>query len=470
MDRIHSELRNIEGHTYCALNIGEVSGEIPRHLLSGEQECGYLYHDGELTELYYSRILDTGGMRSILYDTPLLIPVTDISVHFPHEITGRLLELSAAVQAAPRSFFENERGLIPSWRLFLLEQGGAVMLPQRVSDLIFYSASAEDRALHVHRYYRKDLYAPFALCHQFTQLLYLALAGFAPFEFEEVKQTSYRPIPFSIATGIQDEKSSAVIDSILTMRISAQREEVSGAYSASENLSWFDAKIRNLSLTRVEDSRKQERLEGYLTELKKRAQRREFWRKKGIALVVSAVALLIVLSVSIQAVIRSNAPPATAGMSPQEVIQDFFAAQNALDIERMNESLARNVKNPFEQQVTTLFVNSRVRQAYEQFDAHITPDELMKSKEGTLPDTAILYGVDELTITQESEETYLAEYLLYTPVVRQESSDAEGAYTADVVNSRLLFTIREDKGYVEITDIELLEREVINRLQIPYER
>ena len=185
---------------------------------------------------------------------------------------------------------------------------------------------------------------------------------------------------------------------------------------------------------------------------------------------MSAVALLIVLSVSIQAVIRSNAPPATAGMSPQEVIQDFFAAQNALDIERMNESLARNVKNPFEQQVTTLFVNSRVRQAYEQFDAHITPDELMKSKEGTLPDTAILYGVDELTITQESEETYLAEYLLYTPVVRQESSDAEGAYTADVVNSRLLFTIREDKGYVEITDIELLEREVINRLQIPYER
>ena len=470
MDRIHSELRTIEGHTYCALNIGKVSGEIPRHLLSGEQECGYLYREGKLTELYYSRILDTSGVRSILYDTPLLIPATDIHAHFPLEIRQRLLELSAAVQAAPRAFFENERGLIPSWRLFLLDRGGVVLLPERVSDLIFYSASEEDRAMHVHRYYRKDLYAPFALCHQFTQLLYLALAGFAPFEFEEVKQTSYRPIPFSIATGIRDEKTSAVIDSILTMRISAQREEVSGAYSASENLWWFDEKIRDLPLARVEDSRKQERLESYLAELKKKAQRREFWRKKGIALMVSAAALLIVLSVSVQAVIRSNAPPATAGMNPQEVIRDFFTAQNSLDIERMNESLARGVKNPFEQQVTTLFVNSRVRQAYEQFDAHITPDELKESLEGTLPETAILYGVDELTITKVSEETYRVEFLLYTPAVHRESSDEESVYTAEVVQSSLLFTISEDKGYVEITGIEPLESVVSDRLQIPYER
>ena len=415
MNRLHSELRTIEGHTYCSLTIGEVSGEIPRHLLTGEQECGFIYREGTLTELYYSRIIDTGGTRSILYDTPLLIPVTELGRHFPHELTQRLLELSAAVQAAPRTFFENERGLIPSWRLYLLEQGGVVMLSERVSDLIFYSASTEDRNDHVHRYYRRDLYAPFALCHQFTQLLYLALADFAPFDAEEVKQTSYKPIPFQIATGCQDETTSAMIDSILTMRMTEQRAQVSGAYSASENLSWFDDTIRDLTFTRVDESVKREPLESYRTELKKKAQRREFWRKKGIGLLAGAVAVLIVISVSVQALIRSNAPPETAGMSPQEVIQDFFAAQNALDIERMNESLARGVKNPFEQQVTTLFVNSRVRQAYEQFDAHITPDELRASESKTLPDTAILYGVDELQIFRESEGTYIATYLLYIP-------------------------------------------------------
>ncbi len=473
MNRLHSELRTIEGHTYCSLMIGEVSGEIPRHLLTGEQECGYIYRDGNLTELYYSRIIDIDGTRSILYDTPLLIPVTEIGRHFPHELTQKLLELSSAVQAAPRTFFENERGLIPSWRLYLLEQGGVVMLSERVSDLIFYSASTEDRNEHVHRYYRKDLYAPFALCHQFTQLLYLALADFAPFEAEEVKQTSYQPIPFQIATGCRDETASAMIDSILTMRISDQRASVSGAYSASENLSWFDEKIRDLTFTRVDNSVKREQLETYRAVLKRKAQRREFWRKKGIALLVGAAALLIVISVSVQAILRSNAPPATAGMSPQEVIQDFFAAQNALDIERMNESLARGVKNPFEQEVTTLFVNSRVRQAYEQFDAHITPDELKASERGTIPDTAILYGVDELQIFRDSEDSYIAEYLLYMPHVPQaseESSEGNGVFAAAVVQSSMRFTVREDRGYVEITGIEQLEHDVIETLSIPYER
>ncbi len=470
MSLISSEMREVKGVTYCALTIGEVSGEIPRHLLSGEQECGYIYRDGTLSELYYSRIMDQGGMRSILYDTPLMIPVTEIGQRFPHQIKERFVELSQAMQAVPRTFFQNERGFIPSWRLYIFEEGGAALLPSRLSDLILYSASQKDRVNHINRYHRPDIHSPFALCHQLAQLLYLSLAGFAPFEIEEVRLTAYRPIPSVIAVKGLNAVSGETLDRILAMPISKQRTEVSGAYSASENLSWFDTQIQGLSFDRDEEGPPNNELGTYRSELMKKGQKREFWRKKGMGIAAVAVALIIILTVTIGALRRAAEPPYTAGMSAPQVIEEFFKAQNDLNIEQMNASLARGVSNPFEKEVTMFFVNDRVRMAYEQIDALITPEEFVASGGESIPATSMLYGVGDLTVTEKSDNTFLAEYLYYTPVLDSENTESSEVYRGTVVLNRVEFTLSDEKGYELITDIKELGFEKVKEIEIPYSR
>ncbi len=470
MSTIQSSMLEVKGHTYCALTIGEVSGELPRHLLSGEQECGYLYREGSLTELYYARIADRDGLRSILWDTPIFIPVTEIGTRFPDQVKEKILEVSEAMQAVPRSFLQNERGQIPAWRIFLLEGGGVALLPSKLSDLILYSASQEDRNIYLHRFHRPDVHSPFALCHELAQLLYLALAGFAPFEPEEVKQTAYRPIPSSIAIGGLPAESAAALDAILTMPVSAQRTAVSGAYSASENLSWFDEQIRDLSFTLDEKASSEENLAAYRETLKKKGERREFWRKKGVGIIAAALALTIILSVSVRTFIRSLEPPYTAGMTSEEIISEFFAAQNDLDIERMNASLARGVKNPFEQEVTTLFVNSRVRQAYEQVDALLTPEEYENSGSEAIPYTAMIYGVSDLTVTRIGEDAYLATYLYYAPDRSEDTGGEAEVYRGVVAENRVEFTFSDTKGYEQITRINDLGHEIVREFEVPYER
>ncbi len=69
MNQISIEKRIIDNQEFTAICIGEVSGELPRHLLSGTQEPGYIYRKGLLTPLYYTAVRDIEGKRYLFYET-----------------------------------------------------------------------------------------------------------------------------------------------------------------------------------------------------------------------------------------------------------------------------------------------------------------------------------------------------------------------------------------------------------------
>ncbi len=469
MDHIVTEMVELKGITTCAITLAQVKGELPRHLLSGEQECAYLYRDGMVEELYYSRVLERDGHRSILYETDLLLPVQALTDRFRSCVGEKIRELSRAMQAVPRSFFQNERGVIPTWRIYFVETGGVLLLPEKVSNLILNCASQEDRQEHMHRYHIPDVHSPFALCHQLTQLLYYGLAGFAPFEPEEVKLSGYRHIPTYLAVTSLDRASADAIDAILSMPLSKQREAVSSAYSASENLEWFDSHCPDISAPEALTDEQQTRLGAYRQQLAVKGQRREFWRRKGFGIIAASVALILIIGVSVQAIRRAAEPPYTAGMSQTQIIEEFYLAQNLLDITKMNASLARGVKNPFEQEVTTLFVNSRVRQAYEGIDSVLSPQEFEQEGRKALERTVLLYGVTDLTITETGRNTYLADYILFTPD-SSSSQDMPEIYRGLEVAVQVEFTISEKKDYYQISGIREIGHSVVREFEIPYER
>ncbi len=465
MNQISIEKRIIDNQEFTAICIGEVSGELPRHLLSGTQEPGYIYRNGLLTPLYYTAVRDIEGKRYLFYENIDILPFKEIAHSLKEEGKERILCLSKAFQTVKNDFLMSESGLIPTWRIFWLSGEGVLLLPDRISSLILYSASDEERDEHIYRYMKPNLLPPFALTHQLTQILYYSATGITPYEKKESKELKWTHIPLSLGFTNLDKRTCDAIDKILNMSLVDQRENFSGAYSTSENLSYFDSLFTPLPWdVKNEDPLFEESvvnsipLHEYVTKFNKKAQQRAFFRKKGAAILVASAAVVIILLTLMQLIINANKAPYTSGMSPQEVVSEFFVGQNELDIEKMNASLQRGVKNPFENEVSSLFVNSRIRQAYEGIKSIISPSEYNAQEEKSIQESTIIYGVDNLMFDKQNENTILVTYDYYAPGVLAEG---EAGYHLQVIQKVVKFTLNNTKGYERIENIEIISEKII---------
>ena len=50
--------------TTTLIRVGEASGDLPRHLMSGEKECGYLVQGRKIEPWYWNSIKDKEGFRT----------------------------------------------------------------------------------------------------------------------------------------------------------------------------------------------------------------------------------------------------------------------------------------------------------------------------------------------------------------------------------------------------------------------
>ena len=471
MNQISIEKRVIDKKEHTAICVGEVSGELPRHLMSGTQEPGYTYIDGKLSQIFYSRITDSDKKRYIMYENIDLFLFSEIARSLRGEAKMRLLELSSALQQAGQDFLQSASGIIPTWRIFWIQSGGVLLLPDRISSLILYSASDEDRNEHLYRYMKPNILPPFGLTHQLTQILYYSATGMAPYTMAETKENSWTHVPLSLGFTPLNDKMCKVIDSTLNMSLNQQRTSFSGAYSSCENLTFFDNLIKDLAWevtkedpTFEEYVNKENALSSYMDKYNKKAHNKLFMRKKGAPIILVAIATLFVLFSAIQCTIQANKPPYTIGMEQEEVVSEFFIGQNELDLEKMNASLKRGTKNPFEKEVSALFVNSKVRQAYEGINSVISPIEFKQQEEKSILSSTSIYGVDNLLFTRIDEDTLEVTYEFYAPPSMEEGSEV---YPLQVIQRVARFTFSDDKGYELINSIEILTQKVLYEELIP---
>jgi hypothetical protein len=471
VNQISIEKRVIDTKEHTAICVGEVSGELPRHLMSGTQEPGYTYKDGELSSVYYSGITDSNKKRYIMYENIDLLLFSEIAHSLRGEAKKRILELSSALQKVGQDFIQSASGIIPTWRIFWIVGGGVLLLPDRLSSLILYSASDEDRAQHLYRYMKPNILPPFGLTHQLTQILYYSATTRAPYESSESKEMNWTHIPLSLGFTPLNKKMRGAIDATLQMSLSQQRTSFSGAYSSSDNLSYFDNLFTELDWEVTESDPSFEQyltssppLSSYMEKFTKKAQNKLFMRKKGAPIILSSIAVLVVLFAIVQCGIQANKPPYTSSMSQQEIIQEFFMAQNELDIEKMNASLQRGTKNPFEKEVSALFVNTKVRQAYEGIDAVISPIEFKEQETKSIPSSISIYGVDNITYTRINENTIDVTYEFYAPPNIEEGLEG---YPLQVIKRVVQFTFNDDKGYEQIENIRLISQDIVYEEVIP---
>ncbi|MCF7913622.1 MAG: hypothetical protein K9L66_00490 [Spirochaetaceae bacterium] len=171
---------------------------------------------------------------------------------------------------------------------------------------------------------------------------------------------------------------------------------------ADEISLWLDSTVfENIHLEQAEERRKDANAAEQA--IRKREKRRNFKKNHGSTVFISAAALLALAFFASPFVKNAFEPDITVGLTPVEVIELFYQSQNSLDHEAMNECTSSSAGKAYINQVTTLFVISRVRQGIEMKDVFTPAPEWVAAGQPELKDTSFVFGITDLNIRATSE-------------------------------------------------------------------
>ena len=147
-------------------------------------------------------------------------------------------------------------------------------------------------------------------------------------------------------------------------------------------------------------------------------RRRMFWEKnwKTIAVIAAAIAIAAVGAGSILKGVL--APRITRGYPPLKVVQTFYNSMSSLDHQAMQACVIGKAGQGEINEVTVLFVTSRVTQGYEGKSSILSADDWDRKGRPKLEGHSSLYGVTGLMVVQEQGEPlpiYRARYDKWNP-------------------------------------------------------
>ncbi len=470
----------IEQNTYTCMAIGPSGVELPSYLLQGQKAPGYIIVEGEKPRPWYWKGLSVvEDKRCLYFDTIDLFPITDIATTRRSRALPLLRELAKALSSLPAKFLDLSSNTLPLWRIWGIEDGGFLILPQDLADLFSSCAEEDVRYSMSSAWVHHGLHTPFSLCDQMVQLLYFAAAGFPPFGALETREDGFRAIPLSLVSLNLDQRSTSFIDNTLRLSLAKQRE-ASGNMESQKALSWFIEATENLQWT-LKDRKEAPTYEAmrevptsslFLANQKKRAERSIFWRKKGWIVITVVASVTLIVWFATGRIKEALSPPYTAGMPAEQVIEEYYTSQNELDLQKMEASLAKKVKNPAAMEVTNLFVSRQTRQAYEGITTQIDPNTWIANGKPDLLEGTFIYGVADVRIRQLDSQNYEVTSTLYSPYPYFEDQEETMVKEGEIVIFRYEqiqhFSIGVHKrGWLEITSLDNKKLNRLEDLRIP---
>lgn len=429
---------------------------LPRTLLQGAHETGLLFdeHGSEPWQWEGFTIIDQSRYVSCrpMEIEPFLKRVFRDRTEGLRLLVALARSLSKIIDSLKEHQYRNGLNLDA---LFVTDSGRFLLLPPSLTDLL--ESSMDDGELFV----AKGQWTSATYTHQrsvncqLTSIAYALLTGEqrSPLADERVRLDGYKAIPIGlVATGLP-EAAKAFFDQRLSRKSNLEEELSLWAEAASAALD-----LANGFSPAVD----QEGLATYLQGLEKRARRRLSLRKNRTRniIIVSVAAVLILVGGSILKNVL--APPATAGLDAQGVIEFYYQAHNDLDTIGLDDALDKGVKSDAESTLTYLYVTSAVRQAYEQTRGFIPADQWVAEGKPDVPEGTVVYGVDDLVIEKTGQESYRVTYTLYAPLFPEEGSQEPLAdfVTATRITEEL--DMRQTKESWVITAIRRISSEAVS--------
>lgn len=158
---------------------------------------------------------------------------------------------------------------------------------------------------------------------------------------------------------------------------------------------------------------------------KKQFERKQFLSHNGKIIGTIIAAVVLVISFAIQPIKNAMAPPVTTGMSAEEVVGTFYNAIIDMNVELMEVCVKKGVAKNDINEVTQLFVISRVRSGYEGKTGLISAQDWNDGVISTIESGEQVYGIADLNIEQSDDLNFYADYIKWYPAVRDDYESEE---------------------------------------------
>jgi hypothetical protein len=157
--------------------------------------------------------------------------------------------------------------------------------------------------------------------------------------------------------------------------------------------------------------------EQYQKRIFTKARRKLFFLKNKTAMIAAGIGFVVLIIIAWNVIARINTPPVTEGMTPYEILTQYYDSFGTMDHEFMDSATIDKAGKDDIEMIQNLFVITRVRQAYEMTVPSIPAQEWID--EGSPETETLVFGVSDLDLTETNqsadEAKFEAKYLLWLP-------------------------------------------------------
>ena len=187
-------------------------------------------------------------------------------------------------------------------------------------------------------------------------------------------------------------------------------------------------------------------------------KRKQFIYRNWKVMAIIAAAFIFIISFAIQPIRNAMEPPITTGMSAEEVVETYYNAIIDMDVEIMEDCIKKGIAKNDINEVTQLFVISRVRKGYEGTSGLVSAQDWNNGVITKLEQGEQVYGIANLVITPSGNLTYNANYIRWYPNI-PDDADLNTVLPPIKVYVKDILTLEKEKDVWIIVNLERITKE-----------
>lgn len=438
-----------------------------------------LYKDNQVIDIPWQSVIATDNACTLSFMPSVHLTEIPYTVaDLPNELKPRAIEILETLSHAMEmcdSKLDWNLGAIPTSSIYFFKDGSILLLSKQISEIIDRFEYDDERFRDKEMWYAHNTVNDFGKAHFLFQLLYYALTGIAPFEDQDIRLTGFIPVPMQLYFAKGNTK------------IAALSNEVNKAFSQNKKL-MYQIKapyehFRKVLQSTTEDLTPEDiapqdnpDLPLYKENQAKKAQRRTFWRTKGLITTIIAIAAAVVIYIAAYYIHLATKAPETKDLNEVQMIEHYYDAYTRLDVQAMEEPLKYGYNSPDTTNIATRYVTSTMQQAYEGASMTLDARQWVSAGLPSIPQSYTVFGVTSISVTQLDDDVFDATITLYDredmlgiseniDLTFTEQSDSTLIYK---YKATVRFTFRSRKTWREITNIETTNVELLDVYEVPY--
>jgi hypothetical protein len=389
-----------------------------------------------------------GGSRMVIWGPPFAGERLDLLVEDDRRKDEALTSVQSWIGARlaldSREFSTRSGGA-------LVSPAGSVFFPPERLVTRCLQAGGDEVWLREESSVHPDLTGKAAVSFTAAAMLYRIFSGIRPFSGgdEEALHQNVREgvfLPVNLAAPGLDEKTAALINAALgdggKQREQVRRPDPALIRKCLESMpgAVSGKAVRKAAaffhpLPEADQAKIRQEAARFRKKKNTAVQARRFVIRNTALILGAAAAILVAVLIGRSITAGRAALPTTTGMDSVRVIRAYYDAFGSLDHQMMEAAVIQKAGKADIEMVTTFFVVSKVRQAYEYTASPVVPAQEWRDA-GSPPAGVPVFGVSDLTIEkisgdEEGEEMrYRASYILWIPRSSGEAGDESPAEAA----------------------------------------